>query len=130
NARAREPIIYIGFPLLQTTLQRQTFVATFLGGIQRLLDLHAQRRLLVLSRATVTNSLVLAKCWYILSVVLLPLSTLIAIKSIISKFVSQEIFSKIRWQILTAPKTVDGLEIMDPSHQQNALFYKAIDALL
>ena len=130
NSRDRDPIIYLGFPLLQSLLQRQTFVNNFLGSLQRLVDSHSRRNLSVLGRATVANSLLLSTCWYAMRVIPLPLSTIASIKSIVFKFITRNIFPKVSWKIITTPKSCGGLGILDPTTQQLALFYRWVDGLL
>ncbi|OBZ81851.1 hypothetical protein A0J61_10100, partial [Choanephora cucurbitarum] len=102
--RYSEVVLYFGFPLLQSLLQRQTFVNNFLGSLQRLVDSHSRRNLSVLGRATVANSLLLSTCW--------------------------NIFPKVSWKIITTPKSCGGLGILDPTTQQLALFYRWVDGLL
>ncbi|RCH89980.1 hypothetical protein CU098_005376, partial [Rhizopus stolonifer] len=53
-----------------------------------------------------------------------------SIQSTVSGFVTHHIFPKIKWNTMITNKRLRGLGILDPSLQQNALFYQWIDPLL
>ncbi|KAG0735902.1 hypothetical protein G6F57_011577 [Rhizopus arrhizus] len=95
-----------------------------------LTSLHSTRSLSVLGRATVANSLILAKCWYLLRVSPIPDEDISRIRTVISRFVNTNIFPKLSWNIFSLPKQQGGLGILDPKIQQAALYFKWIKFVL
>lgn len=124
------PLVYLGYPLIQSIQQRHDFMTHFLTKIQTACTLHSRRSLSVLGKATVLNTLILSKCWYILRVLPLPKSDVSRITSIAQQFLNQFIFPRIAWSTWTLDKTVGGLSIIDPSTQQLALYNRWVRPLL
>ncbi|GAN11541.1 conserved hypothetical protein, partial [Mucor ambiguus] len=60
------PVIYLGFPLLQSVQQREVFIGGLVDNLRTAAKIHSVRSLSVVGEATVLNSLILAKCWYVL----------------------------------------------------------------
>lgn len=61
NSTDPDPLIYLGLPFIQSSSQRFSFKFTFLRSLRRLAELHSRRNLSVLSRATVSNTLLLSQ---------------------------------------------------------------------
>jgi hypothetical protein len=59
------PIIYLGFPMIQSTQQRANFVGSFITKLRAAVQPHLSRTLSVVGKATVVNSLILSKYWYL-----------------------------------------------------------------
>ncbi|KAG1132824.1 hypothetical protein G6F37_013329 [Rhizopus arrhizus] len=125
-----EPVTYLGFPLWQSLLQRKSYMTRFIQELKDLTSLHSTRSLSVLGRATVANSLILAKCWYLLRVSPIPDEDISRIRTVISRFVNTNIFPKLSWNIFSSPKQQGGLGILDPKIQQAALYFKWINLVL
>lgn len=130
NQEDTDPIIYLGYPLLQSIAQRTTFCKTFLLQLRQSIELHNRRGISLLGRATIANSLILSKCWYILSVVPVPLSFIKEIRSVVCNFVTSSIFPRISWSLMITPRENGGLGILDPVLQQKALYYRWVDPIL
>ncbi|OBZ81155.1 Transposon TX1 uncharacterized protein, partial [Choanephora cucurbitarum] len=62
NSTDSDPIIYLGYPLIQSLHQRNTFFSSFIGSLKTVVDAHSNRNLSILGRATVANALILSKC--------------------------------------------------------------------
>ncbi|OBZ82076.1 hypothetical protein A0J61_09877 [Choanephora cucurbitarum] len=107
-----------------TKLSYHQTAISFLGPLQRLSDFCSRQNSSILGRATVINSLPLSTCWYVLRVVPLPLSTLVSIKSILSKSIIRNVFPKASWKSITIPKSSGGLGILNPVTLQFVLFYR------
>ncbi|KAG0782877.1 hypothetical protein G6F21_010864 [Rhizopus arrhizus] len=125
-----DPIVYLGFPLIQSSLQRRTFMSQFTNKIKQIALLHSTRSLSILGRATIVNSLILSMCWYLFRVTPITKADISKIRSVVSKFMNQGIFPRIKWTILTLPKHLGGLNLIDPHIQQAALYFRWIQPLL
>ncbi|OBZ81800.1 hypothetical protein A0J61_10148, partial [Choanephora cucurbitarum] len=130
NSSDTDPVIYLGYPLIQSIIQRDTFFSSFIGSITTIAASHASRNLSVLGRATVANALILSKCWYILSVTPITKAILLSIQSVVSSFVSRGIFPRLSWVSMAAPRKHGGLGIIDITTQQAALFFRWLHPLL
>ncbi|KAK4510569.1 uncharacterized protein ATC70_005000 [Mucor velutinosus] len=88
------------------------------------------RNLSVVGKATVLNSLILSKCWYVLRVTPFAQSNVQAIQSICTKFLRNGIFPVIPWATWTKPKPLGGLGVLDVALQQSALYFRWVQPLL
>jgi endonuclease/exonuclease/phosphatase family metal-dependent hydrolase len=118
------PIVYLGFPLIQSTVQRSTYMNTIVAKLQTATGLHATRSLSVVGKATVANTLFLSKCWYILRVTPLTQQDIHKITSVMVRFLRRGIFPVIPWSTWTLPKTQGGLGVLDVSKQYLALYFR------
>jgi hypothetical protein len=124
------PVIYLGFPLIQSVQQREVFMASLLDNLRTFVKIHSARSLSVVGKATVLNSLILAKCWYVLRVTPLSQTNIQAIISISTKFLRQGIFPVIPWSTWIKPKPLGGLGVLDVSQQHAALYFRWVQPLL
>ena len=124
------PLIYLGFPLIQSTRQRATFVASFVQKLKLGLQVHRSRSLSVVGRATVVNTLLLSKCWYMLRVTPLTQHDFQQITSVAIQFLRPGIFPAIPWTTWTLPRSQGGLGILDVTRQSAALYFRWVQPLL
>jgi hypothetical protein len=124
------PIIYLGFPMIQSTQQRANFVGSFITKLRAAVQPHLSRTLSVVGKATVVNSLILSKCWYLFRVTPLTNNEIQQITSVALQFCRKGIFPLIPWQVWTSPKRYGGLGVLDPKAQYLALFFRWIQPLL
>lgn len=124
------PVIYLGFPMIQSTQQRNNFVGSFIAKLRAAVQPHLSRSLSVVGKATVVNSLILSKCWYLFRVTPLTQQALQQITSVAIQFCRKNIFPVIPWYVWTAPRSSGGLGILDPKVQYLALFFRWIQPLL
>lgn len=126
-----EPLIYLGFPLVQSRIQRVNFVGTLASKIKIATQIHSTRSLSVVGRATVLNSLILSKLWYIiLRVTPLTQSDLLSLQSLAIQFLRKNIFPVIPWKVWTLPKEKGGLGVVDIQVQASALYFRWLQPLL
>ncbi|KAG1472192.1 hypothetical protein G6F56_001689 [Rhizopus delemar] len=125
-----DPIVYLGFPLIQSSLQRKTYNTKLIAKIQQQMSLHSTRSLSRLGRATIANSLILSMYWYLFRVPPFTSTEVNKIRSVISKFINQSIFPRIKWSTLTLSKKEGDLNILDLHLQQSALMFRWIRPLL
>jgi hypothetical protein len=126
----QNPVIYLGFPLLQSVQQREVFIGSLVANLRTSVKLHSVRNLSVVGKATVLNSLILAKCWYVLRVTPFPQNDLKAIQAVCTKFLRKGIFPVIPWATWTTPKLLGGLGVLDVAMQQSALYFRWVQPLL
>ncbi|CEP09836.1 hypothetical protein, partial, partial [Parasitella parasitica] len=124
------PLIYLGFPLVQSTAQRQNHVQSIISKLEVAVKLHSIRSLSVVGKATVVNTLVLSKCWYIFRVTALTQQDIQSITSVAIRFLKSGIFPAIPWSTWTLPKNQGGLGILDVKAQYAALYFRWIQPLL
>ncbi|KAG1140148.1 hypothetical protein G6F37_001803 [Rhizopus arrhizus] len=106
-------------------LSRQQCVHLFLDFNQKLnasILLHSSRAISLLGKASIANSFVLPKRWYVFRVTPISTAELQKIQSIISHFINIKVFPKLNWQTTSAPKKLGRLGAFDPSVQQQTLF--------
>ena len=85
-------IIYLGFPLIQSRIQRVNIMAGLVAKLKSSVELHATRSLSVVDRATFLNSLILSKLWYILRVTPLTGADFKQLRSVAIQFLRRSIF--------------------------------------
>ncbi|CAO0789273.1 unnamed protein product [Mucor circinelloides] len=124
------PMIYLGFPLIQSYQQREVFLGGLLNDLRTYVKIHSQRNLSVVGKATVLNSLILAKCWHVLRVTPFPQNSIRAIQSVCSQFLRKGIFPTIPWTTWIKPKLVGGLGVLDVAQQQSALYFRWLQPIL
>ncbi|KAI8364393.1 hypothetical protein BD560DRAFT_301724, partial [Blakeslea trispora] len=125
-----DPIIYLGYSLIQSLHQRDILFSFFNGSLKTVADTHSNRNLFILGRDTVANALILSKCWYVLSVTSIIRTILRSIQSIVSSFVSRGNFLRISWETMTAPRKYGGFGIIDIALQQAILFFRWLHPFL
>ncbi|CEP10963.1 hypothetical protein [Parasitella parasitica] len=125
-----EAIRYLGHPLIQSSRQRQAFASHFLWTLRQTVELQSRRGISVYGRATIANSLIMSKCWYVLSVLPLPLEFLWNIRTIIASFVTLHIHPVISWYLMVTSKSRGSLGVIDLFAQQKALIYRRLDPIL
>jgi exonuclease III len=124
------PLIYLGFPLIQSTLQRSNFTAALIQKLKKTLQPHSCRSVSVLGKATIVNTLLLSKCWYILRVIPFTQKDIQQITSVAIQFLKKGIFPVIPWKTWTLPRSQGGLGILDVNLQYAALYFRWIFPLL
>lgn len=130
TAKDATPIIYLGFPLIQSTQQRLSYVNSLIGKLKQAIQIHSCRSLSVMGKATVVNTLILSKCWYIFRVTPLTEQDLQRITSVAIQFLKKGIFPVIPWRTWTLPRDHGGLGILDVKLQYSALYFRWIQPLL
>ncbi|OAD07111.1 hypothetical protein MUCCIDRAFT_107714 [Mucor lusitanicus CBS 277.49] len=121
GATSSSPIRYLGFPLLTSVKQRNSFLDQLTDKIRLGCQIHKQRALSVRGCATALNSPVLSQLWYVLCVVTVPVDTLDSIQSVISQFINFRISPQIGYLTLFSSRSQGGLGILNPKLQQGAL---------
>ncbi|KAG1037764.1 hypothetical protein G6F43_012795 [Rhizopus delemar] len=127
---APDPITYLGFPLSLSITQRDSFLDKLHINIATACKLHSQRSLSVRGRATIVNSLILSKLWYVLRVIWVPVAFLDKIKSTVSRFLTVGIFPRLSFATMCLPRVLGGLGVLDPAVQQRALQMRWLVPLL
>ncbi|KAI8330239.1 hypothetical protein BC941DRAFT_383937, partial [Chlamydoabsidia padenii] len=106
------PLMYLGFPILYTTTQRNLLFDQLLTKIQSAFQIHGIRSLSILGRATITNILILSTLWHALRLCTLPIKYFSRIRGLVSTFVS------------------GGLGLLDPQLQHKALQLRLLRQLM
>ncbi|KAI9361390.1 hypothetical protein BD770DRAFT_310425, partial [Pilaira anomala] len=130
SATDPEPVIYLGLPMIQSVRQRTNFVHSMVQKLKTALQPHLSRSLSVVGKATVLNSLILSKCWYIFRVTPLTQKDLKLLTSVGIQFCKVQTFPAIAWSIWTGPTRRGGLGVLDPRNQYLALSLRWLLPLL
>lgn len=85
-------IIYRGFPLIQSRIQRVNFMSDLVTKLKFLVELHSTQFLSVVERVTILNSLILSKLWYILWIIPLIATDFKQLRSAAIQFLRRSIF--------------------------------------
>jgi len=125
-----EPLIYLGFPLVQSKVQRVNYVGALVTKIKTAIHIHSTRSLSVVGKATVLNSLLLSKLWYVLRVTPLTRLELQQLRSLAIQFLRKNIFPIIPWRVWTLPKDRGGLGVLDIQLQASAMYFRWLQPLL
>ena len=91
--------------------------------------MYSQRRLSMMGRAIVLNSLITSKIWHVLRVFTLSSAVLNKIRSISYKFICQSIFPRPSWDTLCLPRVQGGFGIIDIHAQSISLQLRLIRTL-
>ncbi|KAG1137091.1 hypothetical protein G6F38_011567 [Rhizopus arrhizus] len=130
DRRSPESLTYLGYPLAQSTGQRQFYQDQLIAKVSRACDIHKQRNLSVRGRATVLNTLILSTLWHVLRVSWVSQHTLGILRKLCRDFLMFRIFSSISFDVLQLPLITVGLGILDPTSQQTALQFRWLIPLL
>ena len=130
DRRSPEPLTYLGYPLAQSTGQRQLYQDQLIAKVSRACDIHKQRNLSVRGRATVLNTLILSTLWHVLRVSWVSQHTLGILRKLCREFLMFRIFPSVSFDVLQLPLTTGGLGILDPTSQQMALQFRWLTPLL
>ncbi|GAN09494.1 hypothetical protein MAM1_0271c09024 [Mucor ambiguus] len=103
-----KPLIYLGFPLTQSTLQCTNSMAALIQKLRKTLQPHFCRSVSVLGKATIANKLLLSKCWYILRVIPLIQKGIQQITSVAIQFLKKGIFPIFSFLHLDSPSSTDN----------------------
>jgi hypothetical protein len=125
-----EPLTYLGFPLVQSRIQRIHFMGALVTKIKTAIQIHSGRSLSVVGKATVLNSLLLSKLWHILRVTPLTQADFKQLRSLAIQFLRRNIFPVISWKVWTLPKEKGGLGVIDIQVQASALYFRWLYPLL
>ncbi|KAK4519049.1 ELL domain-containing protein [Mucor velutinosus] len=99
-----KPLTYLGFPLVQSHIQRIHFMGTLVTKIKTAIQIHSGRTLSVVGKTTVLNTLLLSKLWYILRMTSLTQTDFKQLSSLAFQFLCRNIFPAIPWKVWTLPK--------------------------
>ncbi|KAG1468665.1 hypothetical protein G6F56_003703 [Rhizopus delemar] len=124
------PLRYLGFPLIQSLSQRRYLEGQFLQTVQSQCDIYSQRQLSIRGRATIVNSLILSKIWYVLRLVHLPKDFFKRLRSIVYQFVWRNCKPTIKYAQLCSSLQYGGLGLLDPLIQQHNLQIRWIEQML
>lgn len=125
-----EALMYLGFPLIQSRIQRINYIESLLTKMKATIQIYSTRSLSVVSKATVLNSLILSKLWYILRVTPLTVEDFRQLRSLAIQFLKKSIFPVIPWKVWTLPRTQGGLGVVDIQIQASALYFRWLQPLL
>ncbi|KAG0758316.1 hypothetical protein G6F57_010040 [Rhizopus arrhizus] len=118
------------FSQLKFLTQRRYLEGHLLQLVKTQCDIYSQRQLSIRGRATIANSLILSKIWYVQRLVHLPKDFFKRLRSILYQFVWRNCKPSIKYAQLCSPLQSGGLGLLDPLIQQHNLQIRWIEQLL
>ncbi|KAG1546735.1 hypothetical protein G6F49_010411 [Rhizopus delemar] len=110
DKRASSATIYLGYPLTSSAQQMSSYLDSLIVKLEKHATILSQRRLSILGRSMVANSLLLSRVWHNIRVLSPP----------------QSFFQRLR----TRPRNEGGIAVLDPSKQHSALQLRWLIPLL
>ncbi|KAI7860618.1 hypothetical protein BDC45DRAFT_430586, partial [Circinella umbellata] len=80
-------LTYLGYPLYHSQAQLGGFLESLYNKIKHHVDFLQQRRLSVLGKSIIANSLLLSRLWHVLRVCIVPTSWLKKCNSLVRQYV-------------------------------------------
>ncbi|KAG1445622.1 hypothetical protein G6F46_012904 [Rhizopus delemar] len=109
-------------------------MSSYLDSLIVKLEKHAtilsQRRLSILGRSMIANSLLLSRVWHNIRVLSPPQSFFQRLRTVIISFLKQKNFPFVKFQDCQRPRDEGGIAILDPSKQHSALQLRWLIPLL
>ncbi|ORE03776.1 hypothetical protein BCV72DRAFT_212631, partial [Rhizopus microsporus var. microsporus] len=130
DSTSSEPLTYLGYPLLQSPRQRNSFQQRIVEKVSSACNIFKQRSLSIRGRATVLNVLILSSLWHILRVVGINQKTFDTIRKVCREFLGFRIFPSISLDTFQQPLKRGGLGFLEPNCQHLALQYRWLTPLL
>ncbi|KAI7855430.1 hypothetical protein BDC45DRAFT_424540, partial [Circinella umbellata] len=127
--RSLSAVRYLGYPLTSTNSQLHAFLEGLLVKLRTASDMHLQRGLSVQGRSTVINTLIMSKIWHVLRVTPVSKQFHQRIRGLVTRFLMYKMFPPVKYDILTLPKFIGGLGILDSRLQQQAMQIRWLSSL-
>ena len=124
------PVRYLGCTIgIDLSMENQ--VAPLLLSLRKKLLLWSSAKLSFAGRIVVANQVLLASTWYVLSCWIFSKSCILKIHRLIRNFLwsgktEDNARSKVKWDVITLPRSKGGLGIIDPVDQSRALLSKLL----
>ena len=124
------PVRYLGCTI-GVDLSMENQVAPLLLSLRQKLLLWSSAKLSFAGRVIVANQVLLASTWYVLSCWIFSKSCILKIRRLIRNFLwsgktEGNARSKVKWDVITLPRSKGGLGIIDPVDQSRALLSKLL----
>ncbi|KAG1138000.1 hypothetical protein G6F37_005953 [Rhizopus arrhizus] len=121
DKRASSAITYLGYPLTSSAQQLTSYLNSLIVKLEKHATILSQRRLPMLGRSMVANSLLLSRIWHNIRVLSPSQSFFQRIHTVIISFLKQKNFPLVKFQDCQQPRNEGGIAIIDPSTQRSAL---------
>ncbi|KAG0975420.1 hypothetical protein G6F29_011546 [Rhizopus arrhizus] len=130
DKRASSATIYLGYPLTSSAQQLSSYLDSLIVKIEKHATILSQRRLSILGRSMIANSLLLSRVWHSIRVLSPPQKNFQRIRTVIISFLKQKNFPFVKFQDCQRPRNEGGIAILDPSTQHSALQLRWLTPLL
>ncbi|KAG1135452.1 hypothetical protein G6F38_012791 [Rhizopus arrhizus] len=121
DKRASSATTYLRYPLTSSAQQLSSYLDSLIVKIEKHATILSQRRLSILGRSMIANSLLLSRVWHSIRVLSPPQNFFQRIRTVIISFLKQKNFPHVKFQDCQRPRKEGGIAIMDPSTQYSAL---------
>lgn len=125
------PIIYLGYPICLSPLQRGSFVNSLLARLCDLCRLHSTHNVAFRGRVTVLNSLLFSSVWHVARLFPFSVADMRKLQQLGASFVNHNAkLTRFSFSTLCLPRSQGGLNLLDPAKQINALQWRWLHPLL
>lgn len=101
-----------------------------IGGMERRLEWWKQRRLNLIGKVLIVNTLMLSKLWYVLGVVPMDKWHVQRVKKCVTDFIWEGKPPRIGYNTLIGAKENGGLELIDPEIRKKSMRVKVVKKFL
>jgi len=122
-----EPFRYLGYQIIYTIHQRRFLEEQLLSNLKTVVGIYSQRQLSLRGRATVMNTLILTKNWYLLRIFNPTLTFLKKVRQLMYQYVWQNKRSLVAFDQLCLPIAKGGLGLIHPEKQHMVLQKKFLE---
>ncbi|KAG1081462.1 hypothetical protein G6F42_022937 [Rhizopus arrhizus] len=128
---ATAPLIYLGYPVCSSPIQRASYVAALLVHLRELCRLHSSRNLTFRGRVTVLNSLLFSKLWHVARLFPFSATNIQKLQQLGAAFINKYAkLTRFAFSTLCLSRSQGGLSLIDPAKQINALQWRWLHPLL
>jgi hypothetical protein len=121
---------YLGFSMSYTQAQRKQVCDRLLDTVSHQVKMYSQRQLSIKGRVTIMNSLILAKVWYLLRILVVPQAFFQKLRRLICDFVGGKKTPRLSYLQMCQPIVNGGLGILDPQSHQKTMQLRWIRHIL
>ncbi|EIE84517.1 hypothetical protein RO3G_09227 [Rhizopus delemar RA 99-880] len=97
DKRASSATIYLGYPLTSSAQQMSSYLDSLIVKLEKHATILSQRRLSILGRSMVANSLLLSRVWHNIRVLSPPQSFFQRLRTVIISFLKQKNFPFVKF---------------------------------
>jgi hypothetical protein len=127
--RAPAPLVYLGYPVWHNTYQKDHFLDMLMLKIAKHAQLLQARKISILGRSFLANSLLLSRLWHVLRVVNPNPKWLKQVESVVRRYVCPFGY-KPSWNQICKPRSSGGAAVVHVTHQSRSLPLTLLQACL
>ncbi|CEP06792.1 hypothetical protein, partial, partial [Parasitella parasitica] len=126
-----QPPTYLGYAICSNAIQRANFATSTIAMLRSYCQLRSSRSLSYRGRVTVINSFLLSKLWHVMRLFTFSQPEIKQLQQVAASFINKGAkLTRFSFDFLTKPIKQDGLKLLDPATQAQALHWRWVYPLL